>query len=133
MAYFGENNKNYLRKLKDEPDATDKRKAEILEEELIDIRKQIKPVEIKRAGAKFNEADWFNKRDAIMQSYIQQRYDTDNEFKRIMDAVKEKNGILMFYNGNKKNDLGGILKGDNMIEGQNKLGIMYMRTIGLTP
>jgi predicted NAD-dependent protein-ADP-ribosyltransferase YbiA (DUF1768 family) len=87
---------------------------------------------MKRMGVKFNEAKWEQTRDPIMQAYIQQRYDTDSEFKRIMDAVKAKNGILVFYNGPKPSETGGIVREGGRIEGQNKLGIMYMRTIGLT-
>lgn len=122
-----------LRKLKEEPAADEKRKAELLEEELIAIRNQIKPAEIKRIGAKYNEAKWTEKREQIMQQYIQQRYDTDGEFKRIMDTIKTKNGILVYYNGPKPSELGGLIRDNNVIDGQNKLGIMYMRTVGLTP
>lgn len=110
----------------------DKRQSEIMEEELIAIRTQMKPVEIKRTGAKFNEAKYLDGREAMMQWYVQQRYDTDPEFKRIMDAIKARNGILVFYNGPKPSELGGLVRDEGRIEGQNKLGIMYMRTIGLT-
>jgi predicted NAD-dependent protein-ADP-ribosyltransferase YbiA (DUF1768 family) len=122
-----------LRKLKEEPATDEKRKAELLEEELIAIRNQIKPAEIKRIGAKYNEAKWAEKREQIMQQYIQQRYDTDSEFKRIMDTIKVKNGILVYYHGPKPSELGGLIRDNNVIEGQNKLGIMYMRTVGLRP
>lgn len=115
-----------------EPRAGEKRKAELEEEELIAIRNQMKPAEIKRTGAKFNEAKYMEGREAIMQAYIQQRYDTDSEFKRILNVVKERNGILVYYNGPKPSELGGIVRDEGRIEGQNKLGIMYMRTIGLT-
>jgi hypothetical protein len=45
---------NCVKALALEPGATDKRKTEILEEELAAIRSQMKPAEIKRTGAKFN-------------------------------------------------------------------------------
>jgi hypothetical protein len=67
-----------------------------------------------------------------MQAYVQQRYDTDPEFKRIMDVVKARNAILVFYNGTKASENGGLIRDAGRIEGQNKLGIMYMRTVGLT-
>ena len=112
--------------------ADDKRVAEILEEELIAIRTQMKPVEIKRTGAKFNEAKYLEGREAMMQWYVQQRYDTDSEFKRVLDAIKARNGLLVFYNGPKPSELGGLVRDEGRIDGQNKLGIMYMRTVGLT-
>jgi len=123
---------DYMRKLKEVPDANDKRKSELLEDEILAIRNQIKPAEIKRLGVKYNEADWLGKRETIMQHYITERYNTDSEFKRIMDAIKAKNGILVFYNGPKPSELGGLVKDNNVIVGQNKLGIMYMHTVGLT-
>lgn len=121
-----------MKALASEPDASDKRKAELQEDALIAVRTQIKPAEIKRTGAKYNEAKYLEGRDAVMQAYIQQRYDTDAEFKRILDAVKAKNAILVYYNGPKASELGGLIKDEGRIEGQNKIGIMYMRTIGLT-
>jgi len=120
-----------LKALASERDANDNRKAEIQEDALIAVRNQIKPAEIKRTGAKYNEAKYLEGRDAVMQAYIQQRYDTDAEFKRILDAVKAKNAILVFYNGPKASELGGLVKDKGRIEGQNKIGIMYMRTVGL--
>ena len=60
-----------------------------------------------------------------MSSYIRQRYETDAEFKRILDAVKAKNGYLVFYNGTRPSEMGGLVK-DGVIDGQNKLGLMYM-------
>ena len=95
------------------------------------MRDQIKPVEIKRSGAKWNEAKWTEGRDAIMRQYVQQRYETDAEFKRIMNAIKSKNGLLVFYNGARPTELGGIVKEGGKIEGENKLGKFYMATVGL--
>jgi len=124
---------DYLRKLNDEPTASDSRKTEILEEELAAIRHQIKPAELKRLGVKFNPTQWASERDDIMQHFITERYNTDTEFKRIMDAIKAKNGILVYWNGPNPGDLGGLVKDNNTIVGQNKLGIMYMNTVGLEP
>lgn len=111
---------------------TEKRNFELLDEEGAAVREQIKPAEIKRSGAKWNEAKWAEGRDAIMAQYVQQRYETDTEFKRIMDAVKERNGLLVFHNGTHPTDLGGLVKTGGKIEGENKLGKFYMATVGLT-
>lgn len=109
--------------------ADEDKKHDLLEDEIIAIRNQLKPAEIKRTGAKFNEAKYLDGREAIMQSYIKQRYDTDSEFKRILDAVKAKNGLLVFYNGPKPSELGGLVREGGQIEGGNKLGLMYMNVI----
>jgi len=103
-----------------------KRKFELLEDEGSEVRELVKPAAMKRLGAKWDESKWLAARDAVMTNYIRQRYETDAEFKRILDAVKAKNGILVFYNGTRASEMGGVIKGDGVIEGQNKLGQMYM-------
>jgi len=124
----------YLKIRRDEGAAaplSEKRNFELLDEEGAAIREQIKPAEIKRAGAKWNEAKWTEGRDAVMAQYVQQRYESDAEFKRIMDAIKVRNGILVFYNGARPSELGGIVKEGGKIDGENKLGQFYMATVGL--
>jgi predicted NAD-dependent protein-ADP-ribosyltransferase YbiA (DUF1768 family) len=88
---------------------------------------------MERQGAKWNETKWAAGKDAIMRNYVMQRYETDSEFKRIMDAIKAINGRLVFNNGSKPTELGGVVKGSGAIDGQNKLGAFYMATVGLTP
>ena len=126
----GSIHQKYLKLRRDEGVINEKRNFELLDEEGGAVREQVKPAEIKRSGAKWNEAKWMEGRDAIMMAYIQQRYETDSEFKRVMDAIKAKNGILVFYNGTRPTELGGIIK-DGKIEGENKLGKFYMSTVGL--
>ena len=109
--------------------ADENKKNDLLDDEIISIRNQLKPAEIKRTGAKFNEAKYLEARENIMQSYIQQRYDTDSEFKRILDAVKTRNGVLVFYNGPKPTSMGGLVRENGQIDGENKLGNMYMNVL----
>ena len=104
-------------------------KFEIYEDEGSEIRDTVKPAAMKRLGAKWNETKWLEARDAAMSSYIQQRYDTDVEFKRILDSVKAKNGVLVYHNGTRPSEMGGIVKEGGVIEGQNKLGLMYMQVM----
>lgn len=106
--------------------ANDKRKHELLEDEGAEVRELVKPGSMKRVGAKWNETKWLEARDALMTSYIRQRYETDAEFKRILDTIKAKNGVLVFYNGTRASEMGGVVKEGGVIEGQNKLGQMYM-------
>jgi predicted NAD-dependent protein-ADP-ribosyltransferase YbiA (DUF1768 family) len=127
----GSIHQKFLKMRREEGAISEKRNFELLDEEGTAVRDQVKPAEIKRAGAKWNEAKWAEGRDAIMMTYIQQRYETDAEFKKIMDAIKAKNGLLVFYNGPKPTDLGGLIKEGNRIEGENKLGKFYMATVGL--
>jgi len=107
----------------------DKRKYELLEDEGAEVRELLKPAAMKKVGAKWNETKWLEARDAVMATYIRQRYETDAEFKRILDLVKAKNGLLVFYNGTRPSEMGGIVKEGGVIDGQNKLGQMYMSVI----
>jgi SAM-dependent methyltransferase len=106
--------------------ANEDRKADLKDDEIAAIRNQIKPAEIKRTGAKFNAAKYLEEREQIMQSYIRQRYDTDPEFRRIIEAIKAKNGTLVYYNGPRPNEMGGIVRPNGSIDGENMLGKMYM-------
>ena len=136
FATTGSLHQKYLKKRRDEAKEapiTEKREYELLEDEGAKVRELIDPAEMLRQGAKWNEAAWLSGKDAIMRNYIQQRYETDSEFKRIMDAVKAVNGRLVFNNGSKPTEMGGVIKGDGSVEGQNKLGIFYMATVGLAP
>ena len=83
-------------------------------------------IAMNRLGAKFSETKWSDKREALMKYYIQQRYDTDPEFKQILDTVKSKNYQLVFYNGPKPSELGGLIREDGSVDGQNRLGELYM-------
>jgi mRNA capping enzyme, catalytic domain/mRNA capping enzyme len=132
FATTGSIHQKFLKIRRTEGAIEDKRNAELLEEEGSAVRDLIKPAEIKRLGAKWNEAAWTAARDKVMGDYVQIRYDTDPEFKRIMDAIKAKNGRLVFYNGSKPSELGGVVKADGSVEGQNKLGQFYMATVGLS-
>ena len=123
---FGVDENLHQKYLKMADGVDDKRRYEILEDEGTEVRDTIKPASMKRLGAKWNETNWLQARDAVMSSYIRQRYETDNEFKRILDAVKAKNGYLVFYNGTRPSEMGGLVKEGGVVEGQNKLGLMYM-------
>ena len=136
FATTGALHQRYLKKRRDEAKAgaiTEKRESELLEDEGAKVRELIDPEEMERQGAKWNETKWAAGKDAIMRNYVMQRYETDSEFKRIMDAIKAINGRLVFNNGSKPTELGGVVKGSGAIDGQNKLGAFYMATVGLTP
>lgn len=123
---FGSEENLHQKYLKQMEGANDKRKYELLEDEGSEVREFVKPAAMKRLAAKWNETKWLEARDAVLTSYIRQRYETDAEFKRILDAIKAKNGLLVFYNGTRPSEMGGLIKEGGVVEGQNKLGLMYM-------
>jgi predicted NAD-dependent protein-ADP-ribosyltransferase YbiA (DUF1768 family) len=110
---------------------SDKVKYDLIEEMGAAIRDQIRPPELKLLGVKFDEAKYNQERGAMMRFYVQQRYETDSEFKKIMDAIKTKAGRLVYYNGTRPTDLGGGVREDGSVDGQNLLGQYYMETVAL--
>jgi hypothetical protein len=126
---FGSDENLHQKYLKQMAGVNDKRKYELLEDEGSEVRELLKPASMKKVGAKWNETKWLEARDAVMAAYIRQRYETDAEFKRILDLVKAKNGLLVFYNGTRPSEMGGLVKEGGVIDGQNKLGQMYMSVI----
>ena len=128
FGFEGNLHQKYLK----EAVTSEERKYELLEDEGREIREMIVPTYIKKTlGAKWDETAWLGKRDAVMTAYIRQRYEKDPAFRMILDAVKAKNGILVHHNGSRPSEMGGVVKGDT-IEGQNKLGLMYMAAAGFT-
>lgn len=126
FGFEGNLHQKYLK----EAVASEERKYELLEDEGREIREMIVPTYIKKTlGAKWDETAWLGKRDNVMTAYIRQRYEKDPDFRMIMDAIKAKRGILVHHNGSRPSEMGGVVKGD-VIEGQNKLGLMYMAAAG---
>jgi len=79
--------------------------------DLSEIRKKVK--EVKKYG--FNQAAWDEQKEAILDEYVFQRYEADEEFQRILQAVKEQKVRLAFYTGpTAANELGGGIEGDNL-------------------
>jgi predicted NAD-dependent protein-ADP-ribosyltransferase YbiA (DUF1768 family) len=79
--------------------------------DLSEIRKKVK--DIKKYG--FNQEAWDEQKEAILDEYVFQRYETDEEFQRILEAVKEQKVRLAFYTGpTTANELGGGMEGDNL-------------------
>jgi hypothetical protein len=106
---------------------------DLIEEEGVEIRDFLKPNKMKQLGATWNESNWNKVREEIMFYYIKQRYDTDANFKLILDKLKALNANIVYYNGNRPSDMGGIIRDNGTIDGKNKLGSLYMAVVGLEP
>ena len=110
---------------------TDKEEQALMEDEGDDMRKAARPAEIKKTGAKFDEAAWKAGLAGVIDAYVGQRYETDTRFRRIMDALKERRAHLVFYTTPSGNEFSGRINEDDEIEGENMLGRGYMRKLGL--
>ncbi len=92
---------------------------------------RIKYKKLGGTAAKFNEAAWADARERVLTEYVRQRYERDSEFRKILDAVKERDGRLVFSPLGSGNELSGKVEGD-AISGDNLYGRALMRTVGLT-
>ena len=95
------------------------------EEEGMLMRSKQKPAEIKKTGAKWVANDWESKQEDIYRAYLQQRYNADEMFRRILQRVKEQHARLVFYSPSAP-ELGGTAE-QNTIQGKNILGNILLQ------
>jgi hypothetical protein len=103
----------------------------LLEDEGDEVRKASKASEMKKVGAKFNEAAWAAGRQAVIEDYVRQRYASDPVFKKIMDALKAAKAHLVYKAPAAVAEYGGDINADDEIEGENLIGRAYMKVLGL--
>lgn len=113
--------------------ATEDEQAEFIKEEgeAMAEAQRIKYKKLGSTAAKFNEAAWADARERVLTEYVRQRYERDSEFRKILDAVKAKDGRLVYSPLGSGNELGGKVDGDT-ITGDNLYGRALMRVVGLT-
>jgi len=73
--------------------------------------------------AAFPADAWKPEQYRLYQLYLKQRYDNDEKFRAMIDAIKAANGTILYANGSaKEQDLGvGVVNGE-VVGGQNLLG-----------
>jgi hypothetical protein len=131
FAETGELHQKFERKrLEEKGKLDDKELQELLAEEGDEVRKAAKPADMKRAGAKFDEAAWTAKQEEVIYGYVKQRYEKDARFHAILEKVREKKAKLVFYTSASYNEFSGLEK-DGVIFGPNLVGKAMMAAVGL--
>ncbi len=110
---------------------SEKEAHELQEKEGDEIHKFAKEAEMKKAGAPLNKDVWATKAPEITRAYVQQRYETDERFRKILDAVKKAEVRLVYYTSAVPTEFSGVVKGE-VIHGQNLLGKAMMEVVGIT-
>jgi len=100
------------------------------EEEGTEIRKRSTPAEMKKKGAVFDKEKWDSVKAPIVQTYVQQRFASDEKFRTILEKVRETGTRLAFYTKG-SSDLSGIIEGDRIL-GENLYGRALMALVGTT-
>jgi predicted NAD-dependent protein-ADP-ribosyltransferase YbiA (DUF1768 family) len=86
---------------------------------------------MKKYRATFDEGKWFAVKDGVLRDALKQRWDTDARLRRIVEAIKAKGLVLLFYTGpGSGSDLGGKRTAEGYIDGENKVGKILMELAG---
>jgi predicted NAD-dependent protein-ADP-ribosyltransferase YbiA (DUF1768 family) len=108
------------------------------ERELVLVKEERKKVlnvftqkETKAFGVIFNEGQWVTERDNVLEYALQQRYELDARYRKIIEKVKELGLYLLYDTGTVFGaELGGKRKSDKTIDGENKVGKIIMKLAG---
>ena len=98
------------------------------EEEGNEMRDAQKQATMRKTGAKWNQAAWDDAVERILTDLVRQRFEGDEQFSIILNAVKEHKARLAYYVAGGGNELAGSIKGD-AIEGHNLYGRALMRLV----
>jgi predicted NAD-dependent protein-ADP-ribosyltransferase YbiA (DUF1768 family) len=126
----GEIHQSYARKRLELGKLTETQNQDLLEEEGDEYRKAARSGEMKKLGAKFNDATWQAVKAQVVEDYVKQRYESDARLRRILDEIKARKGRLMFYTTPATNEFSGRQEGDS-IYGENLIGRTLMKMIGM--
>jgi predicted NAD-dependent protein-ADP-ribosyltransferase YbiA (DUF1768 family) len=86
---------------------------------------------MKKYRATFDEGKWFSVKDNVLKDALSQRWEGDVRLRRIIEAVKAKGLVLLYYTGpGSGSDLGGKRTAEGYIDGENKVGNILMELAG---
>jgi len=104
----------------------------VLNDELgVKMRDAQKPAVIKKTGATFTHEKYGATLEGPFMAYLKQRYDEDELFRKILEAVKEQKVRLVAYTATADNEMTGTIGTDGSITGANLLGRALMKLVGL--
>ena len=96
------------------------------DEEGSNMRAKQKPSEIRKTGAKWNQASWDSKQEEVLEKYLKQRFVSDEQFRKIIHTLNKQNAQLVYYSPG-AGDLGGTITEDGSVDGLNLLGRIIMK------
>jgi hypothetical protein len=110
---------------------SEQRDYELLKAESSEVKDALRPASLKRYSATLDPAKWSTERDTVLREAIKQRWTRDARFRKIVEAVREKGKVLLFYvPGAGMSNLGGVRRADGHIDGENRLGRLIMEVAG---
>jgi predicted NAD-dependent protein-ADP-ribosyltransferase YbiA (DUF1768 family) len=110
------------------------RDHELLKAERAKVLEESNPVGrdgMDKYKAKFDEGKWFSVKDRVLREALTQRWNKDERLRKILQAVKAKGLLLLYYTGPVAgSDLGGRRTEKGFIDGENKVGKILMELAG---
>jgi predicted NAD-dependent protein-ADP-ribosyltransferase YbiA (DUF1768 family) len=109
----------------------EKRKKELLKAEAEAVREAIRPSAFKKYKTALDEAVWATKKEGVLREGLQQRWEKDARFRKIVEAARDKGKTLLYYApGAISSNLGGVRRANGSIEGENQMGKILMELAG---
>lgn len=109
----------------------EERDFELINEESTEVKNSIRPATFKKYKTLFNESKYAVKKDELLRKAVEQRYKRDPRIQKIIEAARIADKYLLFYTpGVTTNELGGKRNAEGKIQGENKLGRLYMELGG---
>jgi hypothetical protein len=107
------------------------RDFQLLKDEITDVKDAIRPASFKKYKTSFNESKYTLKKDELLRYAIDYRYKKDVRLRKIIEAARKENKYLLYFTRSTTGiNLGGMRKTDGSIQGDNKLGKLYMELGG---
>jgi len=105
---------------------------DLIKEEINDIKAELRPAAFRKHGVVFNESNFLVKKDELLRKAVEARYKKDERLRKILEAARKSGKYLLYYMTTGIKNLGGMRKASGIIEGDNKLGRLYMELAGYT-
>ena len=102
------------------------RDYDLMDQEAKDVKAAVRTAAMKKYGAILDEVKWATVKDEVLRDALKQRWEQDAKLRKIIEAVRNQGKILLFYTPGAAANLGGIRRDDGSIEGDNKIGRIWM-------
>ena len=107
---------------------SDQKEMELQKEEIAKVKEELKSN--KKYRAVFDEGKWLAVKDKVFEDAVTYRYTHDARLRKILEAAKNQGYTLVYYTQGGLTEWSGKKTSDGKIEGQNKLGNLYMKLAG---
>jgi len=102
----------------------------LIKEESKAVKAETSAGAFKRYKAVYDESKYIVEKDKLLRYAVEQRYKTDARLRKILEAARIKAKYLLYFTRESASNIGGERKANGKIDGDNKLGKLYMEFAG---